>query len=83
MEAIILHPQNKEQLSVFKKLFKTMDVPFETKKEEDIIVGYSPNGQAFTVSEYKKNMQSRINDVRNGTAKTSTSEQVLNRILKK
>ena len=33
MEAIILRPQNKEQLSVFKKLFKTMDVPFETKKE--------------------------------------------------
>jgi hypothetical protein len=83
MEAIILHPQNKEQLSVFKKLFKTMAVPFETKKEEEIIVGFASNGQPFTVFEYKKNLQNRIDDVRSGTSKTSSSEQVLNRILKR
>ncbi len=34
MEAIIVHPKDKEQLSAFKKLFKTMNVPFEIKKEE-------------------------------------------------
>lgn len=83
MEAIILHPQNKEQLSVFKKLFKTMDVPFETKEEEEIIIGYATNGQPFTVLEYKKTMRNRIDDVRAGTAKTFSSEQVLNRILKR
>lgn len=83
MEAIILHPKNKTQLSILKKLAKEMGMLFETKKEEEIIVGYTPNGEAFTVSEYKEKLQLRINDVRNGTAKTSTSEQVLNRILKK
>jgi metal-dependent hydrolase (beta-lactamase superfamily II) len=83
MEAIILHPKNKNQLSLFKNLAKEMGLSFETKEEADIIVGYTPDGNAFTVSEYKKNMQSRINDVRDGTAKTSTSEEVLNRILKR
>jgi metal-dependent hydrolase (beta-lactamase superfamily II) len=83
MEAIILHPKNKTQLSILKNLAKEMGMLFETKNEEEIIVGYAPNGQAFTVSEYKEMLQPRINDVRNGTAKTSTSEQVLNRILKK
>ena len=47
MEAIILHPQNKEQLSVFKKLFKTMDVPFETKEEEQIIVDMPQTGNLY------------------------------------
>lgn len=83
MESIILHPQNKEQLSVFKKLFKTMDVPFETKKEEEIIVGYTAKGIPLTVSEYKEILQPRINDVRNGTAETYTPEQVLKSILNK
>jgi len=83
MEVIILHPKNKEQLSVFKKLFKTMDVPFETKEEEEIVVGYDANGKPFTVSEHKKNIQQRIDDVRNGKAKIYSPEQVLNKILKK
>lgn len=83
MEAIILHPKNKTQLSLLKNLAKEMGMLFETKEEDEIVVGYSSNGQAFTVSEYKKNIQNRIDDVRAGTAKTSTSEQVLNRILKK
>ena len=72
-----------ERITGRRSLFKTMDVPFETKEEEQIIVGYAPNGQPFTVLEYKKNMQNRIDDVRNGTAKTSSSEQVLKRILKR
>lgn len=83
MEAIILHPKNKNQLSLFKNLAKEMGLSFETKEEDDIIVGYTPDGTAFTVSEYKKKMQNRIDDVRAGTAKTSTSEEVLNRILKR
>ena len=83
MEAIILHPKNKTQLSLLKNLAKEMGMLFETKEEDEIVVGYSSNGQAFTVSEYKNNIQNRIDDVRAGTAKTSTSEQVLNRILKK
>jgi metal-dependent hydrolase (beta-lactamase superfamily II) len=83
MEAIIIHPKNKTQLSLLKKLSKEMNLLFETKEEEEIIVGYAPNGQSFTVLEYKKTIQNRIDDVRNGTAKTSTSEQVLNRILKR
>ena len=83
MEAIILHPKNKTQLSLLKNLAKEMGMLFETKNEDEIIVGYTPNGQAFSVSEYKENIQNRIDDVKDGTAKTSTSEQVLNHILKR
>lgn len=83
MEAIILHPKNKTQLSLLKNLAKEMGMMFETKNEEEIIVGYTPNGQAFSVSEYKENIQNRIEDVKDGTAKTYTSEQVLSHILKK
>lgn len=83
MEAIILHPKNKAQLSLLKNLAKEMGMLFETKNEDEIIVGYTPNGQAFSVSEYKENIQNRIDDVRNGTAETSTSEQVLKSILNK
>lgn len=83
MEAIILHPKNKTQLSLLKNLAKEMGMMFETKNEDEIIVGYTPNGQAFSVSEYKENLQNRIDDVRNGTAETSTSEQVLKSILNK
>lgn len=83
MEAIILHPKNKTQLSLLKNLAKEMGMSFETKEEEEIVVGYTSKGQSFTVSEYKKTIQNRIDDVRSGAAKTSTSEQVLNRILKR
>ena len=34
MEAIILHPKNKTQLSLLKKLAKEMGMLFETKEEE-------------------------------------------------
>jgi hypothetical protein len=83
METIILHPKNKAQLSLLKNLAKEMGMLFETKNEDEIIVGYTPNGQAFSISEYKENIQNRIDDVKDGTAKTSTSEQVLSHILKK
>ena len=52
-------------------------------KEEELIVVYTVKGIPLTVSEYKEILQSRINDVRNGTAKTYTSEEVLNNILKR
>jgi antitoxin component YwqK of YwqJK toxin-antitoxin module len=83
MEAIILHPQNTEQLSVFKQLFKTMNVPFETSSDKDLVVGYAPNGKPLTAIAYKKEIQSRIDDVMSGTAVTYTSSEVLNRISKK
>lgn len=35
MEAIILHPKNKTQLSLLKNLAKEMGMSFETKKEEE------------------------------------------------
>ena len=37
MEAIILHPKNKTQLSILKNLAKEMGMSFETKKEESIL----------------------------------------------
>ena len=83
MEAIILHLKIKNNYPFLKKLFKTMDVPFRNKKEEEIIVGYTAKGIPLTVSEYKEILQPRINDVRNGTAETYTPEQVLKSILNK
>ena len=35
METIILHPKNKSQLSLLKKLAKEMGVTFETKKQAE------------------------------------------------
>jgi hypothetical protein len=83
METIILYPKNKTQLAIFKNLAKEMGMMFETKKEDEILDGYTFNGQSFTASEYKKILQSRINDIRNGTAETYTSEEVLNHIIKR
>jgi cell division ATPase FtsA len=34
MEAIIIHPQNKEQASLFEQLAKTLKVPFEKAKKQ-------------------------------------------------
>ena len=42
MEAIILHPKNKSQLSLLKKLAKEMGVAFETQKEEADEETYHP-----------------------------------------
>lgn len=83
METIILHPKNKTQLSLLKNLAKEMGMLFETKNEDEIIVGYTPNGQGFSVSEYKEKIQNRIDAVKDGTAKTFTSEEVLNHIIKR
>jgi len=45
MEAVLLHPKNKTQLSILKNLAKEMGMPFETKKKED-----SPYSAEFTAS---------------------------------
>ena len=42
MEAIILHPKNKSQLSLLKKLAKEMGVAFETTKQEAEEETYNP-----------------------------------------
>ena len=34
MEAIIIHPKNKEQVSLFEQLAKTLKIPFEIKRQE-------------------------------------------------
>ncbi len=46
------------------------------------IFGYTTKGKPFTVSEYKETIQTRIDGVRNGSAKTYTSAEVSKRILK-
>ena len=42
MDAIILHPKHKRQLSLLKKLAKEMGVAFETKKQEAEEETYNP-----------------------------------------
>jgi uncharacterized protein DUF2683 len=42
MEAIIIHPQNKEQANLFEQLAKTLKVPFEKAKKSE-----SPYNAAF------------------------------------
>jgi len=70
----------KQQLA-FKNLAKEMQIPFEIKNEDEIVAGYTPNGQAISVSQHIKNIQNRIDDVKNETAKTYTSEEVLKSVL--
>lgn len=42
MEVITLHPKNKKQLSLLKKLAKEMGIAFETKKQEAEEETYNP-----------------------------------------
>jgi hypothetical protein len=42
MEAITLHPKNKSQLSLLKKLAKEMGLAFETKKKLVEVETYNP-----------------------------------------
>ena len=58
MEAITLHPKNKSQLSLLKKLAKEMGVAFETKKKLVSEETYNPEFVA-------KSMRSR-EDSKNG-----------------
>ena len=52
MEALILHPNNKSQLSLLKKLAKEMGVAFETKK-------YVAEGETYNPEFVAKIMRSK------------------------
>lgn len=38
MEALIIHPKNKTQLALLKKLAKEMDILFEIKSEQEVLI---------------------------------------------
>jgi hypothetical protein len=59
MEAIIVHPKDKEQLSAFKKFFKTMNVPFEIRKEEEE-KPYNPEFVAKIMRSREDSKQGRV-----------------------
>jgi len=47
------------------------------------IVGYTTKGEPLTASEMKNIIQSAIDSIENGTAKTYTNQEVFERILKR
>ena len=67
MEAIILHPKNKTQLSILKNLAKEMGMSFETKKEESIL-------------ENIKNGLEEMQLIKKGKLKTTSSKDFLNEL---
>ena len=67
MEAIILHPKNKTQLSILKNLAKEMGMSFETKKEESIL-------------ENIKNGLEEMQLIRKGKLKTTSAKDFLNEL---
>ena len=67
MEAIILHPKNKTQLSILKNLAKEMGMSFETKKEESIL-------------ENIKNGLEEMQLIKKGQLKTTSAKDFLNEL---
>ena len=67
MEAIILHPKNKTQLSILKNLEKEMGMSFETKKEESI-------------QENIKNGLEEMQLIKKGKLKTTSAKDFLNEL---
>ncbi|MBC5839723.1 DUF2683 family protein [Flavobacterium muglaense] len=67
MEAIILHPKNKTQLSILKNLAKEMGMSFETKKEESIL-------------ENIKNGLEEMQLIKKGKLKTTSAKDFLNEL---
>ena len=57
METIIIHPKDKEQLSAFKKFFKTMNVSFEIREEEK---QYDPEFAAKIMRSREDSKQGRL-----------------------
>ncbi|MEO9022557.1 MAG: DUF2683 family protein [Ginsengibacter sp.] len=66
MEAIIIHPKNKEQASLFEQLAKTLKVPFEKSKKDKIT--YNPE----FVSKIERSRQ----DYKEGKGKVITLEEL-------
>jgi hypothetical protein len=67
MEAIILHPKNKTQLSILKNLAKERGMSFETKKEESIL-------------ENIKNGLEEMQLIKKGKLKTTSAKDFLNEL---
>ena len=67
MEAIILQPKNKTQLSILKNLAKEMGMSFETKKEESIL-------------ENIKNGLEEMQLIKKGKLKTTSAKDFLNEL---
>ena len=67
MDAIILHPKNKTQLSILKNLAKEMGMSFETKKEESIL-------------ENIKNGLEEMQLIKKGKLKTTSAKDFLNEL---
>ncbi len=66
MEAIIIHPKNKEQANLFEQLAKTLKVPFQkTGKDKST---YNPE----FVSKIKRSRQ----DYKEGKGKVTTLEEL-------
>ncbi len=66
MDAIIIHPKNEEQASLFEQLAKTLKVPFEKSKKSKI-----PYNSEF-VSKIEKSRQ----DYKEGKGQTVTLDQL-------
>lgn len=58
MEAIILHPKNKTQLSLLKNLAKELGMSFETKEEKENI--YNPEFLAKIMRSREDSRQGRV-----------------------
>ena len=67
MEAIILHPKNKTQLSILKNLAKEMGMSFETKEEESILDNI-------------KNGLEEMQLIKKGKLKTTSAKDFLNEL---
>ena len=65
MEAIILHPKNKTQLSILKNLAKEMGMSFETKKEESILDNIKNGVQEMQLIKRGKLKTTSLNDFLN------------------
>ena len=65
MEAIILHPKNKTQLSILKNLAKEMGMSFETKEEESILDNIKNGLQEMQLIKRGKLKTTSLNDFLN------------------
>lgn len=66
MEAIIIHPKNKEQASLFEQLAKTLKVPFEKSSKDKI--SYN--------SEFVSKIEKSRQDYKEGKGKKITLDEL-------
>lgn len=65
MEAVLLHPKNKEQLAAIKAIAKALKIDFETKSDDS---PYSPD--------FVKKIQQGDEDLKQGKGRTVTLEEL-------